>query len=271
MNLLLFTMIWLAPPEASAAGDYLRESYQADAAKYVFHRSGSDEEPLKFVEKPIMRWSNDNDWSGDVFVWTKQGRPDVIGCILSGPSGESNRNVFHEFHLLANEPIAPADLLTKRRWVPKSGLDVTPVKDAPEPAKSVPGRLLQMRQITRKFTAHMEADGHWELRLLPQPLYRFGDDESDVVDGALFSYVWTKGTDPEVILLLECRKTAGKLAWHFAPVRFSTRQVWLKYEEQEMWRVDSHREPAGDATDQIYTTAYARTMLRQPPEANDDE
>jgi hypothetical protein len=278
---LLLTCVLLAPPEGegddvqtlktakAVVSEYLRESYHADAAKYVFHHDDAGQQPLKLVEKPIMRWANDDDWSGDVYVWTHAGRPEVVGCMLSGPSGEANRNVFHEFHLLAKDPIGPADLLTKRRWMPKQGLELITVADAPEPAKTSAGRLLQMRQISRKFTAHMEADGRWELRLLPQPLFRYGDDKSEVVDGALFCYVWTKGTDPEVMLLLECRKIEGKLTWQFAPVRFSNRQVWLEYDGQEMWRAESHREPAGNATDLVYTTAYARTMPRQPPETNE--
>ncbi len=282
MTLLVLTFVLLAPVEAedsaapsesekqAAASDYLRDSYRADAAKYAFRKSGAEQD-LQFVDTPIMRWANDNDWSGAVFVWTQQGRPEVIGCILSGPNGEANRNVFHEFHLLAGAPIAAADLLTKRRWAPKEGLRSTPVRDAPAPAETAAGRLVQMRQITREFTAHMEADGRWELRLLPQPLFRYGDEKSDVIDGALFSYVWTKGTDPEVVLLLECRKSDDKLAWHFAPVRFSNRQVWLKHDDQEVWRAESHQEPPGNVTDLIYTTAYARTMPRQPPEAKDEE
>lgn len=283
MTLFLLSIVWLAPldgegddaptvkNERAAVSDYLRESYYADAAKYEFRRQEGDERQLQLVEKPIMRWANDDDWSGDVFVWTHLGRPEVIGCILSGPSGEANRNVFHEFHLLSSEPIAAADLLTKRRWAPQEGLKFTPVADAPEPAKTAAGRLLQMRQISRKFTAHMEAGGPWELRLLPQPLFRFGDEDSDVVDGALLCYVWTKGTDPEVILQLECRKSAGKLAWHFAPVRFSNREVWLKFAGQEVWRAESHREPAGNSTDLVYTTAYARSMPRQPPETTKEK
>lgn len=259
-----------AKDEQAAVSDHLRESYHADAARYAFRKKAAEED-LQFIDKPIMRWANDNDWSGDVFVWTHQGRPEVIGCMLSGPSGEANRMVFHEFHLLATTPIAPVDLFTKRRWAPKEGLRSTPVRDAPKPAENAAGRLVQMRHITRKFTAHMEADGLWELRLLPQPLFRYGDEKSDVVDGALFSYVWTKGTDPELILLLECRKSEDKLAWHFAPVRFSNRQVWLEDEGQEVWRAESHREPPGNATDLIYTTAYARTMPRLPPETIDEK
>lgn len=243
---------------APAVSQSVQMLYRQDVEKYVFEMGDGKRQALKLADKPIMRWSNDNDWSGDVFVWTDNGLPAVVGCILSGPSGETNRMIFHEFHLLAKKPLAPAELLTKRKWQPKEGLARIPVADAPKPAATAGARLAQMRQLSRKFTAHMEADGTWELRLLSQPLFRYGDENGEVVDGALFTYVWTKGTDPEVILMLECRKAGKELAWAYAPVRFSNRQVWLKYDDKEVWRVDGHREP-GTITDLIYTTAYART------------
>src|SRR5579863_2111606 len=74
-------------PAASATTDYLRRAYREDAEKCAFSRA--DGQALKLRKEPIMRWTNDGDWSGDVFVWTDRGRPEVIGCILSGP-GASN-------------------------------------------------------------------------------------------------------------------------------------------------------------------------------------
>jgi hypothetical protein len=245
----------------------LREAYRADADKYVFHHDAEKKHALKLVEKPVMRWATDDDWSGDVFVWTHEGRPDIIGCILSGPGSGGARSVFHEFHLLGNKPIAPADLQTRRRWQPSEGLPLEKVAGAPVPAKNAAGRLTQMRQISREFTAHMQADGEWELRLLPQPLFRYGSEEGEVQDGALLAYVWTKGTDPEVVLLLESRQTDSGRAWHYAPVRFSTRELWLRYHEKEIWRVATHREPNANATDRVYTTAYAKVL---PPRADAD-
>ncbi|HEX5104610.1 MAG TPA: hypothetical protein VFV87_12405 [Pirellulaceae bacterium] len=257
--------------ERGSALDYLHRQYRDDAAKYLFHADAERKQPLMLVEKPVLKWANDDDWSGDVFVWTHAGRPAVIGCMLSGPSGEANRNAYHEFHLLAEQPIAPAGLLTRRNWEPEGGLARTPLPDAPPPANSAAGRLVQMRQISRDFTAHMQADGMWELRLLPQPLFRFESDKifaaaadkTDAIDGALFAWVWTKGTDPEVLLLVECRRTEGGPAWQYAPVRFSNRTVWLTRGDKEVWRVESHREPAGQSTSLIYTTAYARTFPRE--------
>jgi hypothetical protein len=215
-----------AEPPTGGAIEYLRGQYRNDAEKYTFHADAERKHELALIEKPIMRWSSDDDWSGDVFVWAHDGRPCVIGCLLSGPSGETNRIAFHEFHLLAEKPIAPAELKTSRQWQPAEGLPRIAIEDAPSPAGTAAGRLTQMRQLAREFTAHMKADSDWELRLLPQPLFRYaeskdgelkvGEEKSNVVDGALFTWVWTKGTDPEVIVLLECRRSDAGIAWHFA-------------------------------------------------------
>jgi hypothetical protein len=261
----VITLCLLAQPPDTF--DAVRAEYLVDAQKYQFHHDVERQHELKLLDKPVMRWANDDDWSGDVFVWLHAGRPEVIGCILSGP-GAGGRPVYHEFHLLAEQPIGATDLETNRRWQPTEGLARTLVPDAPAPADTAAGRLTQMRQMARNFTAHMEADGSWELRLLPQPLFRYGEPEGAVVDGALFTYVWTKGTDPEVVLLLECQtgdnKTGDKgPAWHFSPVRFSNRSLALQYKGKEVWSAASHQEPSETNT-LVYTTAYARTMSPQP-------
>ncbi len=246
-----------AAEPAPRAADYLRDAYRQDAGKCRFSRA--DGTPLKLTEKPVMRWANDDDWSGDVFVWSDGELPAVIGCVLSGPF-DPLRYVYHEFHLLADKPIAPADVQDGRRWEPATGLERKPLPSAPAPADSASGRLVQMRKIARSFTAQMEADGRWELRLLPQPLLRYGKEQGDVLDGALFCYVWTKGTDPELVLLLECRRDGGKPTWHYAPVLFTNRALWLKHEDREVWHADPHQEPAGKLATNIYTTAFARSM-----------
>src|SRR5262245_10026253 len=68
----------------------LRKAYREDAEKCTFYADAQHQQALTMVQQPIMRWFNDDDWSGDVFVWTHEGRPVVIGCILSGPAGDSN-------------------------------------------------------------------------------------------------------------------------------------------------------------------------------------
>ena len=244
----------------------LRIYYRTTAEKYQFFHDADETQPLTLVEKPVMKWANYDDWSGDVFVWTWDDRPEVIGCILSGPREGHRRGVGSEFHLLATEPIAPANLQGRSRWAPKGGLERHPIKGAPKPAESPVLRLTQMRQILRDFSAHMEANGEWELRLLPQPLMRYQPKTGPVVDGALFTFVWTKGTDPELVLLLESRKTPAGTAWFYAPVRFSMRELWLKHHNVEVWRGTFHQEPATESG-LLYTVQPLETIDDPRPEA----
>jgi hypothetical protein len=94
---------------------------------------------------------------------------------------------------------------------------------------------------------------------LPQPLFRYGDDGKEVVDGALFAYVWTTGTDPEFLLLLECRNTPQGMQWQFAPMRFTLRPLRLEHQGKEVWRVEAHQEPPKTTT-LLYTTGAVRTF-----------
>src|SRR5882757_6731475 len=171
----ILTLCLLAQPPTDENGtgglESVRAEYRADAEKYTFFTDPQHKQPLALAAKPIFSWTSLKDYSGDVFVWTKDGLPVVVGCMLSGPSGQRARNVSHEFHLVADEPIAPIDLPSRQRWEPAEGLKRTLVANAPPPASSAPGRLTQIRQISRSFAVHMEAvNGKWELRLLPQPV-----------------------------------------------------------------------------------------------------
>jgi hypothetical protein len=246
-----------APREKEGANP-LREQYRLAAKKYEFFLDKDRKVPLTLEPKPVFSWSQDDDWSGDVFVWTAKGRPQVIGCILSGP-GKPDRPAYHEFHTLAVDPIAPAEMTGKYRWAPETGVEF--LKLAGAPAATPAARLTQMRAIARNFKAFMEANGKWELRLIPQPLYRYQPTEGPVVDGALFTWVWTKGTDPEVIIAVECHRTKTGLEWRYALLRFSNRELWLKHGDKEVWRVPSHNEGGKEAQTDIYTTRYAGKIM----------
>ena len=91
--------------------------------------------------------------------------------------------------------------------------------------------------LAREFTGRSLSDAGqaWELRLLPQPLYRYESTDPDVLDGALFTLVSSAGTDPEIILMLEARKTPTGPQWVFGAARFSDMNLWLKQKGQEVW------------------------------------
>jgi hypothetical protein len=233
----------------------LREQYQLAAKKYEFFLDENHKVPLEFEPKAILHWSSDNDWSGDVFVWMARGRPQVIGCMLSSPT-KPERTAIHEFHTLSTDPLGPAEMAANYRWAPKAGVEFQKLDGLP--AATAVGRLPQMRAISRDLHAFMQADGKYELRLLPQPLLRYQPTDGDVVDGALFTWVWAgRGTDPEVVVAIECHRTLQGLEWRYAPVRLTTREVWLTHEDRELWRVPVHREEGKEICTNVYTTRPA--------------
>jgi hypothetical protein len=79
--------------------------------------------------------------------------------------------------------------------------------------------------------------GYWELRLLPQPLYRYESADPDILDGAVFAFVTSAGTDPEALLVLEARKPSGKdlPVWHYAVSRFTDTELRVKHKDKEVF------------------------------------
>src|SRR5262245_44251885 len=95
---LALAMLGQAPADKpQAAVGRWHVEYRTDAEKYALFADSEHKQPLKLVEKPVMKWANDDDWSGDVFLWTRSGLPAVIGCMLSGPGDGDSRLMFHEF------------------------------------------------------------------------------------------------------------------------------------------------------------------------------
>jgi hypothetical protein len=96
-----------------------------------------------------------------------------------------------------------------------------------------------MRALARDFTARtQDSEGrHWDLRLLPQPLYRYESTDPDVLDGADFAFVTSAGTDPEAILVLEARKPKGDNApaWHFGIARFTDLNLWVSHQGKNVF------------------------------------
>ena len=228
--------------EESKKSAWLHDIYLREASEYEFYLYAEKRQKLELRREPVMRWTSDADYHGEVYVWTEQGRAVIVGCIFSAPQGDSARRVMHEFHSLATRPLV-AGRRGASGWQPQeAGITLEPAADAPAPAEDEARRLTQMRDLARRCTAHMATnESKWELRLLPQPIYRYepASEDSPVVDGAVFAFVWTIGTDPEVLLVIEARRTNSWVQWQFAPARFTNREAWVKYKDREIWRVDA--------------------------------
>ena len=87
---------------------WLHEVYLKDASAYTFFLDEAKTQELKLRREPIMRWSSDGDYNGEVYVWTHQGAATIVGCIFSGPRGTTVRHIMHEFHSLRPPHCTPA-------------------------------------------------------------------------------------------------------------------------------------------------------------------
>lgn len=247
--------------DKAADGKLLQAAYAHDAETYQFFADAGHTRKLSREPKPVLHWASPDDWSGDIFVWSDNGRPAIVGCTLSGPRNGGGRMFFHEFHALGTEPLPSQDLPDGKTWAPTTaGLTFMPIDRAPVPGANEKERLTQMRTLAREFAAHTRfGDSDWELRLLTQPMARYQrtkESSSDWLDGAVFTYVLTTGTDAEVLLVLEARKVGDTYRWHSAPARITNRPAWMIHRGKEFWRVDTHTEEAGAIT-RPYTTFYA--------------
>jgi hypothetical protein len=114
---------------------------------------------------------------------------------------------------------------------------MTVLTGAPRPAQSAAQRLSQMRAMARDFsgstTDHTER--RLELRLLPQPLYRYESSDPDVLDGALFAFVTS--TDPEALLVVEARTKAPAdgPVWDYAICRLTDLGLLVRHKDKEFF------------------------------------
>jgi hypothetical protein len=235
------------------------------AAEYEI-RVGNDEKekPLELQREPVLKWSNPDrgEVHGNVFLWTRDGRPLVVGSLLKWFSPHTHMS--HEFMSLAEEPLV-AKFHDKQVWkTDESGVTFADVPKADAPAADEAKRLLQMKQLAKDFSGdkkEREDVNSTELRLLPQPVYRYSAPKQGVVGGGLF--VLVHGTDPEIWVLLEARgKDAASARWQYAAARMNSVEMKLRHRGEKVWSAETLSKAA------IYNHRHAYTsfMFQQIPD-----
>ena len=233
------------PPDKSPEVAARYESLKRSVIEYSFAAGEPPGEQLELIKEPVLRWNNpiSGDKDGMVAVWTLRGRPVVLcqGFI-------SKQDIWwHEFQSLSEKPFA-ASLREEVFWQPeRAGVEWQRLADAAAPAPNPAGRLRQMKTLAGEFTAAVHfkavstdnATTRHELRLLPQPLYRYSSPDDLVVDGGLFAFV--QGTNPEVVLLVEARGKESAQAWHYALAPASAYEVEASRSGAKIWGVPNHQ------------------------------
>ena len=219
---------------AAQEKDVSRETLEAMrrnvASLSAVSRSPDGESPLKLVTTPVLRYSDPGGITTDasVWVWGGQGRPAMVAGIFFLTQEGRDSKWSCELLSLADGPVAVSSG-AGWSWTPNTGgLKWLAIDDPP--ADTSRERLRQMKAIAERYEITSLKS---QLRLLVQPLYRYADEERGLIDGAIFSYA--AGTNPETLLLVECRKSDDAPAWQAAFARFGANGCQARKGEAVVW------------------------------------
>lgn len=194
---------------------------------------------LTLREPPILNFTNPerNQERGSVFVWMREDRPAVIGQFFCF-NVMGRRETKHALHSLSASPLQ-AKFNDTVAWSPQQpGLEWKTFADVPAVDASHAKRLLQMRQLTRRFQVNLidPKEKTTELRLAPRPLFEYSAPKAGVTEGAIYSYV--VATDPEAILLIEAFDEQGKSGFRYAFARFHFYRLTATDGDNTVWNVE---------------------------------
>lgn len=204
----------------------------------VDRRDGDVWRPARRMEQPVLYYGDEtrNNSNGSVWIWGEPGRPAAL-MELYQPADRPDDWVFVLTSLSREKLLCRRS--GKEWWMPASGgLEFQPVEiDAPTASKA--GRLIQMKKLARRFSAHEFWDpnnSRFELRLLASPIHRYDDAAQGLVDAAIFAF--SNGTNPEVLLLIEAVSNAsGAAGWQFGCARLGHAEMHAMLDDREVWTV----------------------------------
>jgi hypothetical protein len=193
---------------------------------------GPAEEKPEFSEKPLLRYSDTTRDIVDATVWGlgRKGRPRAI-LVLEVYGGTY---VQYELTAIADPPRLVRS--ARFQWTPRAPQFTwlkVPAKDPPHATQSV--RLRQIKQAAQQFTASETWRGQtYQLRMMPQPILQYEDQEQGVLEGAVF--VWAHGTNVEILMMLEARQGEGDaMHWVAGFSRLAAASLDVDYNSQDFW------------------------------------
>lgn len=202
-------------PQAKQRLEFMKEAVGS------FELESSESRPktaFTFASKPLLRYSDPTRGGVgdgrnkapanvllDASVWRMgtEGRPTALVTVEIYQEATGSRVLAYEFLSLSETKYSLKHKTRKIRWDPMgSALSVKDLPEAPKPAGTAAERLVQMRQLARRFAATERINNETiECRLLTQPIDRYQAAAEKIVDGAIFAYA--NGTNPELGVLFE--------------------------------------------------------------------
>jgi hypothetical protein len=252
---LAFVLVVLAAPSLRGDDEADRKIIEAHRVRtqqivervHIF--AGTERTPKserKLAQDPVLRYTDPTrkTYESGLWIWG-EGRPSAIMAIEYYPMNPIGKKWLVEIGSLSADRIT-ADCDSHIQWTAeKPGLDLKPIADAPKPAERPAGRLIQMKQLQRRFAAveFSIIGGRIELRPLATPIHRYEDKSAGVIDGAILSF--GNGTNPEVLLTLEALGSNGVAdRWEYSLTQMSGAEAAVELDGKEIWRRPNADPPA---------------------------
>ena len=194
------------------------------------------------VEKnSAMRWawSNDGRYYGDVYIYTVDRRPVAIMQFFQW--FEPIQGVYFSGTSLTDVPMK-ATRDGRVMWSPrKNDILLRDIPRAPAPDAVPAARLVQMRRFAERFQFEVQDKRvtvtKRQLRFLRRPIFRFGEEDGDILDGAIFAYVATSN-DPAAMVILEAAREKNEVRWRYAIPRSWSFAAKASFDDKTIWDVD---------------------------------
>jgi hypothetical protein len=191
---------------------------------------GTGDAKLEFSEQPLLRYNDTARNIADASVWAlgREGRPRAVLVVeVYWPEA-----VQYELTAVAEPPRFAKSFYSTPRAAPFTWLKL---KGEAPPHATQSIRRRQIKQAAQKFSASEEWRGQtYQLRMMPQPILQYEDQEQGVIEGAVF--VWAHGTNVEILMFLEVRQGEdGAKHWVAGFGQLSGADLDVDYNGQDFW------------------------------------
>lgn len=207
-----------------------------------FELRDADGQPIKIIDRPLLSFGDPTRAhnTGALFAWGTSGRPKAIMEVWR----DGEEPYWNEAVSLTSGERVVLIAPQAGRWQPTEAFTgPAGIPDAPKASTRAAGRLRQLKELARRFSAHEFWDpnnSRYELRLLVQPVHRYEDRAREVIDGALF--VIAHDTNPEAMLLIELLgESLDGATWKYTAARSSHAELHIEVDGSKVWscpRVD---------------------------------
>jgi hypothetical protein len=198
---------------------------------------------LERLPDPIYRFNDPARQTADgtVWAWGRDGRPAALLTLTKHRQPGGSPYWLGELTSLAAGPVSSA-LNAVAVWQPSTaGVSMQRFPKAGLPADDPNKRLRQMKELVRSIKAYeyfkpndQASVERYELRVLPQPVHRYADAKSGMIDGGIFMIAY--GLNPEVALLVEARRDGSNgPAWYLGFARIAIAELHVELDGKKIW------------------------------------